>query len=211
MTVWSPDHLDVITRRLQEMDVQELAEMIAAAWPDTSGVVGRRDLLLKLSAGLALAAASPGAASADAAEPSTTLGAPAVNMSGLWLSRYLFRSTGRGGDFEGLHYVVLRQQGNRISGESLPHSTGSRLSMALSVDGAVATGTWTEQTSPTGYYKGATYHGTIQLIVSPLGREMNGKWVGFGKNFKVNSGEWGFTWVDGSLSARDLRQYHNRL
>ncbi|GGL41146.1 hypothetical protein [Planomonospora parontospora] len=87
----------------------------------------------------------------------------------------------------------------------------SRLSLELSANGMIAPGTWTEQTSPTGYYKGATYHGTLQMLVDPMGRAMHGKWLGFGKNFKVNSGEWELSWVDRPLSARDLRQYHHKL
>ena len=93
-------------------------------------------------------------------------------------------------------------------GQSLPHSTGSRLKLELHVDGSIATGTWVEQTSPDGYYKGATYHGTLQLIVNPMGRAMSGRWLGFGNNFKVNSGEWELAWVDGSTSPRAIRQYH---
>lgn len=49
---------------------------------------------------------------------------------------------------------------------------------------------------PTGYYRGAVYHGTIQLIVSPHGRDMNGRWLGFGKNFIVNSGDWHLEWLE---------------
>lgn len=211
MALWPPDHLDQVVHRLHAMDVQELADMIAAWASDARPDVARRDLLLKFSAGLALAAASPGLAHAEAEEPSTAPMASDASLSGLWLSRYLFRSSGRGKEFEGLHYVALRQQGGKLSGQSLPHTTGSRLNLELSVNGMIVTGAWTEQTSPTGYYKGATYHGTLQMLVDPMGRAMHGKWLGFGKNFKVNSGEWELSWVDRPLSARDLRQYHHKL
>lgn len=86
----------------------------------------------------------------------------------------------------------------------------SRLKLSLSVGGSIATGTWMEQTSPSGYYKGATYHATLQLIINPMGRAMSGRWLGFGKNFQVNTGEWELTWVDGSTSQRAIRQYHLR-
>lgn len=125
-------------------------------------------------------------------------------------SRYLYYSSGQEQELEGEHYVVLRQQANRITGQSLPHSMDSKLRLSLSVDGSIATGTWVEQTSPTGYYKGAIYHGTLQLIINPMGRAMSGRWLGFGKNFKVNAGEWELTWVDGSTSPRALRQYHRK-
>ncbi|MER5644101.1 hypothetical protein [Streptosporangium sp. NPDC002524] len=211
MRLWSPGHLDVIMRRLHEMDVHELAETIAAFTDETRVDVGRRDLLLKLSAGLALAATNVGTAHAHTAEPSQVPLASASNMSGLWLSQYLYHSSGRDKELEGQHYVVFRQQGGQIDGQSLPHSTGSRLAMNLSVAGAVVTGTWTEETAPDGYYRGATYQGALQLLLSPTGREMSGKWLGFGKNFKVNSGGWKITWVDSAQSPRDLRPYHLKL
>lgn len=87
----------------------------------------------------------------------------------------------------------------------------SRLKFHLSVEGSIATGTWTERTSPDGYYKGATYHGTVQLIVNPMGRIMSGKWLGFGTNFKVNTGDWQLTWVDGSTSQSAIREYHLKV
>jgi hypothetical protein len=99
----------------------------------------------------------------------------------------------------------------RLTGQSVPHTTGSRLRVQLVVDGSIATGTWTERTSPTGYYRGSVYHGTLQLIVNPMGRAMSGKWLGFGKNFQVNTGEWELTWVDGSTSARVIRQYEHKV
>ncbi|MEV6861429.1 hypothetical protein AB0M44_10550 [Streptosporangium subroseum] len=211
MALWSPGHLDALMHRLHETDVQELAKMIAGWVGETGMGLGRRDLLLKLSAGLALAAADPVMAQAEAVKSSLAQRASSPGMSGVWLSQYLFRSSGRDEELQGQHYVVLRQRGHKIDGQSLPHTTGSQLSLNLSVEGAVATGTWMEQTSPTGYYRGATYHGTLQLLVSPMGRAMNGKWLGFGKNFKVNSGEWQLSWVDGSLSSRDLRQYRHKV
>jgi len=81
-------------------------------------------------------------------------------MSGIWSSRYLYYSNGRDEQFEGQHYLVLRQDGQRIRGQSLPHSMDSLLRVNLSLEGSVATGTWTERTSPAGYYQGATYHAT---------------------------------------------------
>ncbi len=89
--------------------------------------------------------------------------------------------------------MVLRQQGTRLIGQSMSHLAGSRLRIELAVEKAVATGTWREQTSPTGYYKGAVYHGTLQLVVDPAGQRMKGMWLGFGRDFTINSGEWELT------------------
>jgi hypothetical protein len=52
--------------------------------------------------------------------------------------------------------VVLRQSGAGLTGCSLPTKEGSELKLELSLERALATGTWTERTSPAGYYHGST-------------------------------------------------------
>jgi len=167
-----------------------------------------RALLLKLSAALSLAAASPVLGSTDAAQAAFQVPRSRPGLSGLWHSRYVYYSGRREQQYDGEHYLVFRQRGQRLNGQSLPHSMDSRLRLDLLVDGSIATGSWTERTSPTGYYRGATYHGTLQLIINPMGRAMTGKWLGFGKDFQVNTGEWEMTWVDAPTSPRALRAYH---
>ena len=125
--------------------------------------------------------------------PQPTAQAGLENYSGVWLSRYEFYSSGRDGTFSAEHYVVLVQHGIRLTAQSLPGASSnpdSPLSLDLTVDRNVVTGTWTEQTAADGYYQGARYHGALQLLVEPTGRRMAGKWVGFGKDFDVNSGPW---------------------
>ncbi|WP_328449868.1 helix-turn-helix domain-containing protein [Streptomyces sp. NBC_00386] len=132
------------------------------------------------------------------------------NYSGVWLSKYEYFSSGRDAAFVGLHYVVLLQHGNRLTVRSLPGSSDSPLAMDLEVDGHVATGTWTEQTASEGYYLGARYHGAIQLLVEPTGRRMTGKWVGFGKEFDVNTGPWELVFQDPSTNKATLAAYDRR-
>jgi len=203
-----PTDLTTLVDHLEELDVHDIAR-ISSTWAQKlDPTVGRR-LLLRLSAGLALAAATPEIASAETDATSTfTASDSDPRLSGIWHSRYVYYSSGRKEDFEGEHYVAVRQQGNRLLGQSLPHSIDSRLRLDMALEGSVVTGSWTERTSPTGYYKGAIYHGAIQLLIDPLGRRMKGKWLGFGRDFKINTGEWELTLVDGSLSKRALRQYH---
>ena len=156
----SADNVVDLISRLELIDVHELARL-TTAWADRIGKgVSRRSVLLKLSAGFSLAASSP--ALADDHEYASAMQENSVEdgFSGVWHSRYVYPSTGRGADFSGDHYLVLRQHGNRLVGQSLPHSKGSQLRVELALDVPVATGTWREITSPTGYYKGATYHGT---------------------------------------------------
>ncbi|MBS2538331.1 helix-turn-helix transcriptional regulator [Catenulispora sp. NF23] len=132
------------------------------------------------------------------------------NYSGIWLSRYEFYSSNREQTFTGAHHVLLLQSGDRITGRSVSPSSldsGSSLSIDLSIDHNVVTGTWREDTGSEGYYRGATYHGAVQLLVEPTGRRIAGKWVGFGKNFDVNTGPWELVFLDPSTAPNTVERY----
>ncbi|MGW6915814.1 helix-turn-helix domain-containing protein [Kitasatospora sp. NPDC054939] len=132
------------------------------------------------------------------------------DYSGVWLSHYEYFSSSRENTFSGLHHVVLRHHGNRITAESLPGASvnpDSPLTLDLTVDRNVVTGTWTEQTAEDGHYHGARYHGAVQLLVDPTGRRMAGKWVGFGKELDVNTGPWELRLLDRSTADDVLRRY----
>ncbi|MER7583860.1 helix-turn-helix transcriptional regulator [Kitasatospora sp. NPDC097691] len=150
-------------------------------------------------------------ASSEPGIPAQAAPAPTgEDHTGVWLSRYEFFSSSRDGTFIGLHHVVLTQHGNRITGHSLPGASsnpGSPLSFDLTVDRNIVTGTWVEQTAPDGYYQGARYHGAIQLLIDPTGRRMAGKWVGFGKEFDVNTGPWELRLIDKSTADETLGHY----
>jgi hypothetical protein len=208
----APESLAALVEKVGEMTAEELARIVASWAGQSDGGLSRRGLLLKLSAGFSLAAADPVITLTDDRKDlgSASSGHTGADLAGIWRSRYMFHSSGRAREFEGEHYVVIHQQGNRLSGQSLPHSTDSHLKLNLTIAGSIATGTWTEQTSPEGYYKGVTYYGTMQLTVNPTGRAMTGRWLGFGQNFKVNTGEWELTWVDSSTTQRAMRKYHLR-
>lgn len=132
-------------------------------------------------------------------------------LTGIWLSRYYFRSEGRNEEFVGKHYVVLRHQKNRLTAQSLPHTTGSTMSLDLITEASVVTGTWRETTSPTGYYRGAVYHGTIQMVVDPSGRRMHGMWLGFSRKFSINSGRWELEWCESGTSKQAQQAYDMKL
>lgn len=79
-------------------------------------------------------------------------------FSGVWLSRYEFYSSSRAETYEGKHYVVIVQHGNRLTAQSLPGASSnpdSPLTLDLTVDRNVVTGSWVEQTASDGYYNGA--------------------------------------------------------
>ena len=198
--------LAAVVRRLQEIDMHELTE-VTSAWAQQLGPgVDRRSLLLKLSFAMTMAAATPdasvGSPDAEAVPAGQTL-----DLAGVWRSRYVYYSSGRDDQFECVHYVVIHQDGRQVAVESLPHSSGSKVKLALTVDALTATGTWEERTSPAGYYKGATYRGAIQFLVDPSGGQMTGKWIGFGKNFAINTGDWDLTLEQRSTSRPTLRAY----
>ena len=148
---------------------------------------------------------------AVAARPTAPAPVSAGMYSGIWLSRYEFYSSGRGETYTGEHYVVVLQHGDRLTVRSLPESAGSQLTMDLTVDGPVVTGTWVEQTESGGYYRGARYHGAIQLMAEPTARRMRGKWLGFGKDLDINSGPWELVFQDASTSRGSLAAYNRQV
>lgn len=203
------DQFGAFLKWLEETDVDELARTVSIWASHVDPTMTRRGLLLKLSAALSLAAADASQIvdkPTEAAIASTRTG----DLSGIWHSRYVYYSASRGKKFDDEHYVVMRSEGQHLAGESLPHSTGSTVKLDLTVDGAVVTGSWSEQTSPSGHYRGATYHGTLQMIVNPMGRAMRGKWLGFNKNFDINSGDWELTWISDATN-RAIREYRMKL
>lgn len=126
--------------------------------------------------------------------------------SGVWLSRYEYPSSSRGGTYVGLHHVLVLQHADRLTVKALP-GNGSDLSMDLSIDGSVVTGTWVEVTEVDGYYRGARYHGTIQMVVDPTGRRMAGMWAGFGRDMDINTGPWTLEFLDASTAPKTLERY----
>jgi transcriptional regulator with XRE-family HTH domain len=196
--------------RLESIDVHELARQVAS-WADCMGDgVYRRELLLKLSAGLSMAAISPVEIDKNGSVVnSQSLGGSA--LSGIWRSRYFYTSSGRSGDFFSDHYVVLCQRGDRLVGQSLPHSTGSQLRIELALNPPIATGSWHETTSSAGHYKGAIYHGTLQMVIDPSGRSMRGLWLGFNSSFTINSGRWKLTLEENSTTKTAQRAYRMKV
>lgn len=143
---------------------------------------------------------------ADGAAQSVTR-PPLGNYTGIWLSRYEYFSSGREGAYEGRHVALVVQTNDRIAVRSLPHSNPSTMAMTLMLEGSVATGSWFEQTEENGYYRGARYHGAIQMLADPTGRRFTGKWLGFGKEGEVNSGPWSLTFLEGSTSKASVQRY----
>jgi hypothetical protein len=129
--------------------------------------------------------------------------------SGIYLSAYEYPSSGRGGTFTGKHYVIVVQRGTKLAVRSVPAS-GSQLSLDLSVNGRVLTGTWAEQTRRDGRYRGAVYPGAIQMIEdeNPDPRRFTGTWVGFGGDGETNTGPWSLTLVDAHVNEQTVQAWN---
>lgn len=130
-------------------------------------------------------------------------------LTGIWLSQYSYVSSSRGNQtFTSEHYVVLIQYGSNIQVRSLPDTAAGRMAMDLTANGQVVTGTWTEQTDPDGHYSGSTYHGAIQMLVGATADRMAGRWVGYGRDFDVNSGEWSLKLVASSAGREAMEAWN---
>ncbi|MDX8029371.1 hypothetical protein SK803_04075 [Lentzea sp. BCCO 10_0856] len=134
------------------------------------------------------------------------------SLTGIWHSHYTYTSSSRPGQvFESEHYMVLKQTENVIVAESIANKERSDVRLLLQVDGAIATGSWSEQTSGTGYYRGAIYHGAIQMVVDPRGRRLRGKWLGFDTEFNVNIGDWTLAWLTGEVNKATQADYVDKV
>jgi hypothetical protein len=146
------------------------------------------------------------------ANPEAAAGAQAAQLgySGVWLSRYEFYSSSREETFTGAHHILLLQTEDRITGRSIsPNSLdpGSSMSLDLTVDRNIITGTWRERTGEEGFYRGASYYGALQMLAEPTGRRIVGKWVGYGKDFDVNTGPWELVFLDANTAPATIERY----
>jgi transcriptional regulator with XRE-family HTH domain len=127
-------------------------------------------------------------------------------LTGIWLSSYDYFSSSRNATFTSKHYVMVLQRGASLIVRSLPLQS-SQVSMELSVNGQVITGSWAEETERGGYYSGAMYYGSIQMLLDVTGRRMAGKWVGFGRDMTVNTDVWSLTLVDSEVNEAAVSRW----
>lgn len=102
-----------------------------------------------------------------------------------WRSRYTYS---RG---DSVHVIRLQQSDDSIVANSLPNEEQSELSMELSLDENILSGTWRERTSPSGPYRGEIFHGVVQFAMDEERTKAEGKWLGFNRDrTKINLGNW---------------------
>jgi hypothetical protein len=110
------------------------------------------------------------------------------DLSGEWLSRYFYHE----GD-SSQHLVTFEVDDNGLLVGSGTDDTGSTLILRLEHDteNDILTGTWHEQTSPSGEYGGEKFHGAVQFVLAASLDSATGKWVGFNsRRDKINVGDW---------------------
>ncbi len=171
--------------QVEHLDLHELSRSISD-WAVRLPAQHRRDLLLKLSTAASLSAIEDDPATVRPGQ--RTIG-PST-LTGRWSSTYTYASTSRGSDLDGVHVVELAVRKGRLVGRSEPQESGSRLTLDLTAEGNLITGSWVERTSPVGHYRAATYHGVLQLVVDPMEQSMTGMWLGITKRYTIKSGRW---------------------
>jgi len=117
------------------------------------------------------------------------------DFSGIWRCTYWYPSDSRNGEDVSEYYAKIHKKGHELVLESLPNKTDSYMLVHLTVDGNLVTGTWHENTSPQGFFKGMEYSGAMQLIISDDKTRMDGKWVGVGvdrtvEKPRIYTGKW---------------------
>ncbi len=112
------------------------------------------------------------------------------DFSGIWHSIYDYTSSSKPGNFTSEYDVKIQSIGNQVIVQSIPNDYGDYIIMRLTQDNRILTGSWYEQTSPKGPYKGVAYYGAIQLVVSEDEARIEGKWVGFDRQMNVRCDRW---------------------
>jgi hypothetical protein len=103
-------------------------------------------------------------------------------LRGVWSSTYEFVSSRN--RLTTRQIMVMHQVGSFVVGKCLTSSGKHRHQIVGRIRGPVFTGRWHNVAD------GAQHHGTLQLMIRPMGDFMEGKWIGFDRNGKVQHGPW---------------------
>lgn len=124
------------------------------------------------------------------------------DFSGIWHSayRYVNKLEPTGNVSE--HDLKIYRTGKQIVLQSIPNPEGSYFVARLTLDDdlRILTGTFEEETSPTGTYKGQDYYGACQLLIDPNGNAMHGKVVLYNLEMQIITGDWELTRTDKETS-----------
>lgn len=113
-----------------------------------------------------------------------------------WHCKYWYPSNKKPGTEEISAYTgsIQKSDGQYVY-ESDPTESKAYMFVRFTVNGDLATGTWHENTSPSGEFRGAIYGGAFQALVDDSGDKIDGKWVGIGQENgkrQIYTGRWLF-------------------
>jgi hypothetical protein len=113
------------------------------------------------------------------------------SLQGQWESTYFYTSRQSKNELVGRHRVEFSRKGNTLVGKSLAGDSDSQLGLVLEIDGSVLRGTWTEQTSSRGEYKGQSFKGSVELVLDDDLAAATGLWLGANRDHtSIKSGRW---------------------
>lgn len=113
------------------------------------------------------------------------------DFSGVWRCTYWYTSQRRGpGEYESTHLMLAQRRGNQLVFEHLPQEDGSYLLVHLRLDGRIASGSWEENASDDGPFKGARFYGPLQLVMDEDGKAFRGMYLAAGRGMYVKAGKW---------------------
>lgn len=114
------------------------------------------------------------------------------DFSGLWHSSYQYVNALEPEGNISEHDVKMYKTGNQVVLQSIPNEEKSYLVARLTFDPSLnlLTGTWEEQTSPAGKYKGQVYYGAGQLLLESNSKRMHGKIVVYNHEMHIIAGDW---------------------
>jgi hypothetical protein len=120
-----------------------------------------------------------------------------TSIKGNWRSHYNYFSGKR---LEITQVVQLRQFGPFVVGRSLGSSGSHRHVVRGRLRDGILTGVWHNVA------ENAHHHGAFQLILTPDGRGMAGKWVGFDRRHQVQHGAWKWEALPVDLTPREIEE-----
>lgn len=125
-----------------------------------------------------------------------------LKFPGTWRCCYWYPNTKPGGREETSEYTVKidRHEDGYVVHSIGSDAPGAHLEARFTVDGSLVTGTFMENTSPSGDWEGMTYKGAFQLVMNDEHTHMEGMWVAAGYNNgkpKVFTGHWELVQVEG--------------
>lgn len=125
-----------------------------------------------------------------------------IDFSGAWHFQYVSPTSDDKSEETSSYEMSAHAKGNEVVFESVrPDKGDSYMIVRLTLEGGLATGTWHETTATTGDFKGMTYSGAGQMLISADGKQLQGLWAGAGIDHsteepKIYTGTWELTRAD---------------